>query len=88
MGKGYRFIAPVKPGSGLSNRETPIPSGSEFQRALQLPKAEAKHLWAESYERDLVDVITLQTEVANAIAESRGSGYVRSVVVWAPVKGN
>src|SRR5882724_4029437 len=29
VGKGYRFIAPVKPGSGLSNRETPIPSGSE-----------------------------------------------------------
>ena len=28
-----------------------------------------RHLWAESYERDLIDVLTLQSEVAQAIAQ-------------------
>jgi len=30
-----------------------------------------RHLWAESYERDLRDILTLQSEVARAIARAR-----------------
>ncbi len=36
----------------------------------QLIQAEQeRHLWAESYERDLRDILALQSEVARAIAD-------------------
>ena len=54
-----------------------------------LHAATDRHLWAETYERDLGDVLTLQSEVAQAVAreikvaispaESRGLARVRSV---------
>lgn len=31
-----------------------------------------RHLWAESYERDLSDVLALQNEVSSAIARDQG----------------
>ncbi len=44
-------------------------SGKRLRISAQLVYApEDKHLWAESYERDLRDVLALQSEVARAIA--------------------
>jgi TolB-like protein/DNA-binding winged helix-turn-helix (wHTH) protein len=44
-------------------------SGDRVRITAQLIEAKAdKHLWAESYERDLKDVLALQDEVARAIA--------------------
>ncbi len=44
-------------------------SGERVRITAQLVEAATdRHLWAESYERDLRDVLTLQTEVARAIA--------------------
>ncbi len=44
-------------------------SGSRIRITAQLIYAPAdKHLWGESYERDLTDVLVLQSEVARAIA--------------------
>jgi TolB-like protein len=44
-------------------------SGERLRISTQLIQAKTDtHLWAESYERDMRDVLTLQTEVARAIA--------------------
>jgi TolB-like protein/DNA-binding winged helix-turn-helix (wHTH) protein len=44
-------------------------SGNHVRITANLVQASPeRHLWAESYERDLRDVITLQNDVANAIA--------------------
>lgn len=44
-------------------------SGNRVRVTAQLIQAKAeRHLWAESYERDLTDILTLQSEVARAIA--------------------
>jgi TolB-like protein/Tfp pilus assembly protein PilF/tRNA A-37 threonylcarbamoyl transferase component Bud32 len=44
-------------------------SGDRVRITVQLIQAEQdRHLWAESYERDLRDVLALQSEVARAIA--------------------
>jgi TolB-like protein len=44
-------------------------SGSRIRITAQLIDAPRdKHLWGESYERDLSDVLVLQSEVARAIA--------------------
>ncbi len=44
-------------------------SGDRVRITAQLIQAAAdKHLWAESYERDLRDILALQSEVAQAIA--------------------
>lgn len=48
--------------------------GDRVRITAQLIRAAAdQHLWAESYERDLRDVLGLQDEVAHAIAEQVGS---------------
>ena len=45
-------------------------SGNRVRITAQLIQAKAeRHLWAESYERDLGDVLALQSEVARAIVE-------------------
>jgi len=45
-------------------------SGSRVRITAQLIRgANDQHLWAESYERDLRDILGLQDEVANAIAQ-------------------
>jgi TolB-like protein/Tfp pilus assembly protein PilF len=45
-------------------------SGGRVRITAQLIKADTdEHLWAESYERDLQDVLSLQSEVARAIAK-------------------
>jgi TolB-like protein/DNA-binding winged helix-turn-helix (wHTH) protein/Tfp pilus assembly protein PilF len=45
-------------------------SGDKVRISSQLIQASTdKHLWAESYERDLRDVLALQGEVAGAVAE-------------------
>jgi TolB-like protein len=44
-------------------------SGNRVRITTQLIEAAPdRHLWAESYERDLSDVLALQSEVARAIA--------------------
>jgi len=44
-------------------------SGNRVRITAQLIEAKAeRHLWAESYERDLRDILTLQSEVAETIA--------------------
>jgi TolB-like protein/Tfp pilus assembly protein PilF len=49
---------------------TVVRSGSQVRIAAQLIQAPVdKHLWAQSYESDLKDVLGLQHEVANAIAK-------------------
>jgi TolB-like protein/Flp pilus assembly protein TadD len=48
---------------------TVLRSGNRVRISAQLIQANPeKHLWAESYERDLRDVLALQSEVAGAIA--------------------
>jgi len=48
---------------------TVLRSGHRVRITAQLiDAAEESHLWAESYERDLRDVLTLQSELAQAIA--------------------
>ena len=45
-------------------------SGNRVRITAQLIQAKAdRHLWAESYERNLTDVLALQSEVARAIVE-------------------
>jgi serine/threonine protein kinase/Flp pilus assembly protein TadD len=45
-------------------------SGNRVRITAQLIHAPTdKHLWAESYERDLADILSLQNEVASAVAE-------------------
>lgn len=45
-------------------------SGNHVRITAQLVEARAdKHVWAESYDRDLRDVIALETEIAGAIAQ-------------------
>ena len=45
-------------------------SGDRVQITLQLIDGETdEHIWAENYERDLEDILTLQSEVARTIAE-------------------
>ncbi len=47
-----------------------LQSGDRVRITLQLIDAETdEHLWAENYERDLKDILTMQSEVALAIAE-------------------
>ena len=47
-----------------------IRSGQRVRITAQLLQASAdRHLWAETYDRDLGDVLRLQSEVAQAIAE-------------------
>jgi len=49
-------------------------SGNRVRITAQLIRAAVdQHLWAESYERDLRDVLALQDDVAHAIAEQVGS---------------
>jgi TolB-like protein/DNA-binding winged helix-turn-helix (wHTH) protein/Tfp pilus assembly protein PilF len=49
---------------------TILKSGSQVRITAQLIQARIdKHLWAQSYEGDLHDVLSLQNKVANAIAE-------------------
>jgi len=49
---------------------TVVRSGSQVRIAAQLIQAPVdKHLWAQSYQSDLKDVLGLQHEVANAIAK-------------------
>jgi TolB-like protein/DNA-binding winged helix-turn-helix (wHTH) protein/Flp pilus assembly protein TadD len=46
-------------------------SGPRVRITAQLVDARTdQHLWARSYERDLNDIVTLQTEIAQAIAEA------------------
>ncbi len=53
---------------------TVVRSGGQVRITAQLIQASAdKHLWAQSYERDLKDVLGLQREIANAIAKHVGS---------------
>jgi len=49
-----------------------------------------RHLWAESYERDLTDVLTLQPEMARAVAQAIGSALtpVQLNSLTAPKKVN
>jgi TolB-like protein/DNA-binding winged helix-turn-helix (wHTH) protein len=69
---------------------TVLRSGNRVRVTANLLHASTdRHLWAESYERDLGDVLTLQSEVAQAVAreikvaispaESRGLAKVRPV---------
>jgi TolB-like protein/DNA-binding winged helix-turn-helix (wHTH) protein len=64
-----------------------IRSGNRVRVTAQLVHgASDRHLWAETYDRDLVDVLTLQIAVARAIAHEIGakavtSGQRRSVAV-------
>jgi TolB-like protein/DNA-binding winged helix-turn-helix (wHTH) protein/Flp pilus assembly protein TadD len=45
-------------------------SGEKVRISSQLIQARTdKHLWAESYERDLHDILTLQSDVARAVAQ-------------------
>ena len=49
---------------------TVLRSGDRVRITAQLIHAQSdRHLWAESYERDLRDVLTLQSNVAQAIAQ-------------------
>jgi TolB-like protein/DNA-binding winged helix-turn-helix (wHTH) protein/Tfp pilus assembly protein PilF len=49
---------------------TVLRSGDKVRITAQLIEASAdKHLWAQSYERDLKDVLVLQHEIASAIAK-------------------
>jgi TolB-like protein/DNA-binding winged helix-turn-helix (wHTH) protein/Flp pilus assembly protein TadD len=49
---------------------TVLRAGNRVRISAQLIQANPeKHLWAESYERDLGDVLALQSEVAGAIAD-------------------
>jgi len=53
---------------------TVVRSGGQVRITAQLIQASAdKHLWAQSYESDLKDVLGLQREIANAIAKHVGS---------------
>ncbi len=53
---------------------TVVRSGGQVRITAQLIQASAdKHLWAQSYERDLKDVLGVQREIANAIAKHVGS---------------
>ncbi|MEO7142870.1 MAG: winged helix-turn-helix domain-containing protein [Bryobacteraceae bacterium] len=46
-----------------------IRSGNRLRLTAQLIQARSdRHLWAETYDRDLVDVLTMQMEIARAIA--------------------
>jgi FimV-like protein len=48
---------------------TVLRSGDRVRITVQLVHAQSdRHLWAESYERDLRDVLVLQSEVARAVA--------------------
>ena len=42
---------------------------TNYPRRAATPAASDKHLWARSYERELRDVLLLQSEVARAIAD-------------------
>ncbi len=47
-----------------------IRSGQRVRVTAQLIQASTdQHLWAETYDRDLGDILNLQAEVANAIAQ-------------------
>ena len=49
---------------------TVLRSGDRVRISVQLIDAATDtHLWAENYERDLQDVLTLQGEMARAIAD-------------------
>jgi tetratricopeptide (TPR) repeat protein len=46
-----------------------IRSGNQLRVTMQLIHGQSdRHLWAETYDRDLVDVLTLQMEIARAVA--------------------
>jgi len=48
---------------------TVMRSGSQVRITAQLVEAETdRHMWAETYERDLRDILTLQNEIARSIA--------------------
>ena len=47
-----------------------LKAGNRVRITAQLIKAETdEHLWAESYERDMQDVLLLQSEIARAVAQ-------------------
>jgi len=51
-------------------------SGQRVRVTAQLVQASTdQHLWAATYDRDLGDVLRLQSEVAQAIADVTGSHY-------------
>jgi TolB-like protein/DNA-binding winged helix-turn-helix (wHTH) protein/Tfp pilus assembly protein PilF len=51
-----------------------IRSGQRVRVTAQLIQASTdQHLWAETYDRDLGDILNLQAEVANAIAQQVGA---------------
>ena len=46
-----------------------VRSGNRLRVTMQLIHGQSdRHLWAETYDRDLVDVLTLQMEIARAVA--------------------
>jgi TolB-like protein/DNA-binding winged helix-turn-helix (wHTH) protein/Tfp pilus assembly protein PilF len=55
-----------------------IRSGNRLRVTAQLIHAPSdRHLWAQTYDRDLVDVLTLQIEIARAVAhEIRAEGVI------------
>jgi len=61
-------------------------SGDRVRITAQLIDARSDHhLWSESYERDLVDVLQLQAEIANAIALAVAGELVPAVGGGAPI---
>jgi TolB-like protein len=70
--KGTRQLLPViarELGVEMVVEGTVLRSGERVRISVQLIEARTDtHLWAESYERDLRDILALQAEVARAIA--------------------
>jgi TolB-like protein/DNA-binding winged helix-turn-helix (wHTH) protein len=63
-----------------------VRSGDKLKLTVQLIDAKSdKHLWAERYERDLRDVLSMQYEVAQAISDHL-NGNVASVGSAVPVR--
>src|SRR5205807_1130813 len=66
--RGYRFAAPV-----MESPERPARAATERLMMVVLPfenlGSDESHLWAESYQRNLGDMLTLQFEVAKAVAK-------------------
>jgi TolB-like protein len=51
-------------------------SGTRVRITAQLLQARTdRHLWADTYDRELGDVLKLQSEVAEAVAQQVRSGY-------------
>src|SRR5207302_9339338 len=49
---------------------TVVQAGQKVRITAQLIRAQDdRHLWSEKYERDLTDILALQSEVARAVAQ-------------------